>query len=201
MIVLPAVGRGVVAYNSEMMNFGYRSAQGGKVQADCPCIAAYIIMAGVLRILGKESQHTGHSCMRQVPPISAAVRAIGDRVVRGHSSCNRTARSSRSVQTRRRNVLTGNTGVIRNFIAPLPRMKLCSIGMSQPRTVFVSGLPHNDAAVYTGTALRGSSLYGRHANSMFPCPNKKRARLMCGTGPKTHVRQRNATTYLMLVCA
>ena len=32
MIVLPAVGRGVVAYNSEMMNFGYRSAQGGKVQ-------------------------------------------------------------------------------------------------------------------------------------------------------------------------
>ena len=23
---------------------------------------------------------------------------------------------------------------------------------------------------------------------------------MCGTGPKTHVRQRNATTYLMLVC-
>ncbi|EEQ54183.1 hypothetical protein BLIG_00132 [Bifidobacterium longum subsp. infantis CCUG 52486] len=30
---------------------------------------------------------------------------------------------------------------------------------------------------------------------------KKRARLMCGTGPKTHVRQRNATTYLMLVCA
>ena len=36
MIVLPAVGRGVVAYNSEMMNFGYRSAQGGKVQADCP---------------------------------------------------------------------------------------------------------------------------------------------------------------------
>jgi len=31
-IVLPAVGRGVVAYNSEMMNFGYRSAQGGKVQ-------------------------------------------------------------------------------------------------------------------------------------------------------------------------
>ena len=27
-----AVGRGVVAYNSEMMNFGYRSAQGGKVQ-------------------------------------------------------------------------------------------------------------------------------------------------------------------------
>ena len=32
MIVLPAVGRGVFAYNSEMMNFGYRSAQGGKVQ-------------------------------------------------------------------------------------------------------------------------------------------------------------------------
>lgn len=32
MIVLPAVGRGVVAYNSEMMNFGYRSAQGDKVQ-------------------------------------------------------------------------------------------------------------------------------------------------------------------------
>ena len=54
--------------------------------------------------------------------------------------------------------LTGNNGVIRNFIAPLPRMKLCSIGMSQPRTVFASGLSHNDAAVYTGTALRGSSL-------------------------------------------
>ncbi len=35
-------------------------------------------------------------------------------------------------------------------------MKLCSIGLSQSRTVFVSGLPHNDAAVYTGTALRGS---------------------------------------------
>ncbi len=34
-------------------------------------------------------------------------------------------------------------------------MKLCSIGLSQSRTVFVSGLPHNDAAVYTGTALRG----------------------------------------------
>lgn len=35
-------------------------------------------------------------------------------------------------------------------------MKLCSIGLSQSRTVVVSGLPHNDAAVYTGTALRGS---------------------------------------------
>lgn len=32
MIVLPAEGRGVIAYNSEMMNLGYRSADGGKVQ-------------------------------------------------------------------------------------------------------------------------------------------------------------------------
>lgn len=32
MIVLPATGRGVVAYNSEMMNFGYRSAVGERVQ-------------------------------------------------------------------------------------------------------------------------------------------------------------------------
>lgn len=32
MIVLPATGRGVVAYNSEMMNFGYRSAAGERVQ-------------------------------------------------------------------------------------------------------------------------------------------------------------------------
>ncbi|KAB8288966.1 asparaginase [Bifidobacterium ramosum] len=31
MIVLPANGRGVVAYNSEMMNFGYRSAAGERV--------------------------------------------------------------------------------------------------------------------------------------------------------------------------
>lgn len=31
MIVLPAQGRGVVAYNSEMMNFGYRSAAGERV--------------------------------------------------------------------------------------------------------------------------------------------------------------------------
>lgn len=31
MIVLPATGRGVVAYNSEMMNFGYRSAAGERV--------------------------------------------------------------------------------------------------------------------------------------------------------------------------
>ncbi|MBW3092033.1 isoaspartyl peptidase/L-asparaginase [Bifidobacterium sp. 82T10] len=31
MIVLPATGRGVVAYNSEMMNFGYRSAVGERV--------------------------------------------------------------------------------------------------------------------------------------------------------------------------
>lgn len=32
MIVLPAHGRGVIAYNSEMMNFGYRSESGSKVQ-------------------------------------------------------------------------------------------------------------------------------------------------------------------------
>ena len=97
---------------------------------------------------------------------------LGDRVVRGHV---------RVIELHVLHVLCRhggetfdrNTGVIRNFIAPLPRMKLCSIGLSQSRTVFVSGLPHNDAAVYTGTALRGSSLYGRHANSMFPCPNKK----------------------------
>ncbi|KFI52468.1 isoaspartyl peptidase/L-asparaginase family protein [Bifidobacterium biavatii] len=31
MIVLPATGRGAVAYNSEMMNFGYRSAAGKRV--------------------------------------------------------------------------------------------------------------------------------------------------------------------------
>lgn len=32
MIVLPATGRGVIAYNSEMMNLGYRSADGSFVQ-------------------------------------------------------------------------------------------------------------------------------------------------------------------------
>ena len=130
-------------------------------------------MAGVLRILGKES--AAHR-----PVLSAASAAApggrGRCVVSGvfggmfgASNCTFFTFCADTAAKR----LTGNTGVIRNFIAPLPRMKLCSIGMSQPRTVFVSGLPHNDAAVYTGTALRGSSLYGRHANSMFPCPNKK----------------------------
>ncbi|KAB7791307.1 isoaspartyl peptidase/L-asparaginase family protein [Bifidobacterium leontopitheci] len=33
MIVLPATGRGLVAYNSETMNFGYRSEDGGRVHA------------------------------------------------------------------------------------------------------------------------------------------------------------------------
>lgn len=95
--------------------------------------------------------HVCGKCRRSVRQCAL----LGDRVVRGHV---------RVIELHVLHVLCRhggetfdrNTGVIRNFIAPLPRMKLCSIGLSQSRTVFVSGLPHNDAAVYTGTALRGS---------------------------------------------
>ena len=75
MIVLPAVGRGVVAYNSEMMNFGYVARKEVRCRADCPLYCGIYHNAVCCGFLVRNPQHTGHSCMRQVPPISAAVRA------------------------------------------------------------------------------------------------------------------------------